>query len=142
MEATIETPAPTRADWRYHVRDVSQYVSPDLLAACGGVVYAVHVFDATSRTYCCEVTPSYAMFFLRHEPRALPDCEDARESVWALLMECDQDQDEVSYMHTSQVALGTCQRVWYVQDPEDTEDEQAAGVFEWARGNHEAQIPE
>ena len=136
-----ETPEKVAPDWRYYVRDVTQYIGEPLLTECGGV-YAVYAFDAASRTYCCEATPSYAMLFLRHEPRALPDGEDARERIDETLMECDRDADLAIYVHTSHVALDTCQRVGIAPDPEDTEDDQTACVLDFARCNHEAQIPE
>jgi len=63
--------------------------------------YGVFAFDRTSRTYCCEATPSYCLFRIGTELHPVEGLsEEQNEWLNDCEIESDSTSEAVCYMHT------------------------------------------
>lgn len=90
---------PTFRAW---VRDVTQMVQdPELIKRCGGALYEVWVFVASSATFICSGTPSTEIHFLATVPASSPDDDNEAEALSELMLALDAGTEPVSYMSHS-----------------------------------------
>ena len=68
-----------------------------------GRMYGVHLVDVLERTYLCELTPSYAAYFLYTTYDGYIEDELDRDAMDELIQEGDFQTPEVSYFHVSDV---------------------------------------
>ncbi len=89
-----------KPDWRWIALDETAYWDgdPEFAAKCGKI-FGIYIFDASLRVYCCEMTPSYELYFLRSEPLRVPEDDAEREALDEVIREGDTDTDPVSYIH-------------------------------------------
>lgn len=90
-------------DWCLIKFDERRHWRDDIQSATKAI-WSVYTFDRSSYTYCCELTPSYALFFVANEvdfADELEDDEEAREAVMTLVGYGESER--VAYMHVSDV---------------------------------------
>ena len=64
-------------------------------------IYGVYIFNADQNTMCCELTPSYALWFAEYQvdmANNTPDYE--REEINQILSDAENCSEEMSYYHT------------------------------------------
>lgn len=68
-------------------------------------IYGVYIVDFSKRVYCCEITPSYELNFVKSIYEGGPDVEDeeAIEAFECHLYDCDAVTESVSYMHCGSI---------------------------------------
>jgi len=64
----------------------------------------VYVFNSNEATHCCELTPSYCLYFIRteYEFEVYPE-DDIREDIDLEIIESDNNMDQTIYMHCRNV---------------------------------------
>lgn len=55
--------------------------TPEFVKKCGGKITDVWLFDVRSTTNCCEITPSYEMWYFGSVAYELPEEDEAREEL-------------------------------------------------------------
>lgn len=75
----------------------------DKIVSDARAVAAVYVFDANARTFCCEATPSYALWLVDCVPERLPDDEGRRMALLDALMDAVHSSERLAYMHCHRV---------------------------------------
>jgi hypothetical protein len=72
----------------------------EFLRMTGGVA-GIYYFNKNEVTYCCEVTPSYSLEYVRSEPRNYPDdCDDESDDVLDWLDEVNRfSWENCKYIH-------------------------------------------
>lgn len=91
-------------DWRAVRFDETQYWNSKFLDEHGvEKMCGVYLVDFSSRTYCCSLTPSYAMFFVESVPVGGPDDERQRDFFEDEVRTADSHTQPVSYMTCSNV---------------------------------------
>lgn len=113
-----------------------EYVAPEVAKLCEAV-FEVYLVDPSSRTYCCELTPS---FHLRHVTTTAWPKADASESEAEEVDEAFRynGDDSDAYVHVWQVAgghYGTPIATYTPDDPEETLEESTEYALEWYQGN-------
>lgn len=80
--------------------DETRHWSAEFLKKYGVTqIYGVYLYDANSRIYCCEMTPSYELSFIESVAGHGIDDEEVWEKFTDDVREADMDADEVIYMH-------------------------------------------
>jgi hypothetical protein len=82
------------------ILDMSQYVSEELLARCGGKVYLSGFYNEALHTHLCEMTPSYFVDGLGYVPENYPEDEKLSNALNEELLE---NMVEGSYYHCSRI---------------------------------------
>lgn len=99
----------------------------------------VYVYDRNSVTYCCEVTPSYAMIHLYNSAWVGVDCTDEdRKRIHSDYVDAAMgSDDDVRYMHARDVdRIPDSQRKSYGElSDADADDRGEAEVREYWQGN-------
>jgi hypothetical protein len=134
--AALRRAMPVLPDWHIVKLDERHHWRDDLRAKTRAI-YGVYALDKSSRTFLCEATPSYALWWLAYEAEpveGMPD--DERESLYETV-ECDTRPDQmVDYMHVRDVEA-ICRehpdRIRQVT-PDDAGDDDQAMVDEIAEG--------
>ena len=122
--------------------DETAYWCRDTVKAAGRI-FGVYVYDEQSVTYCCEMSPSYALHFVESQTsRVVPD------EMNQMMLEAGCDTPPVSYVHCRLVDAypemperqfpeeRTGQYVLFEADPESPDSVQAIEeALEFARGN-------
>jgi len=68
-----------------------------------GKMFGVYLYDPSTVTHCCELTPSYALEFVGSHPLVIPDDDDGRERLWDEIMEGDSQCEPCSYFHCGDI---------------------------------------
>jgi hypothetical protein len=87
-----------KMDERHHWRDDIQEKTK--------AIWAVYAFDRNSRTFCCELTPSYELHFIACDEEPIDDIsDDDRDELSEDIMRGTHDyfDQAVTYMHVSVV---------------------------------------
>jgi len=112
-----------KPDWRYIAIDETQHwCDAEIVEACKRL-FGIYVFDARSYVYCCEITPSFELHFLRNESLEVP--EEQSERVYDALTEAGAGGDDVHYRHVRSIDVGSCKQVGYEPEPDDDRDARA-----------------
>ena len=77
--------------------DETRHCGEEFVARCGGKVHQVYLFDANEVTYCCSLTPSYALYPVEVVAEEYPEEEGAREALFADLLEAMHGTESVCY---------------------------------------------
>jgi hypothetical protein len=89
--------------WRVVEIDETRHWNPEIVAKCGGRILSIYVYDASCRTFCCEITPSYELFLAAYAPRELPEDDAERERVFDDLSQAQHEVESTIYMHCRDV---------------------------------------
>ena len=82
--------------------DETGHCGEEFVARCGGKVFQVYLFDANEVTYCCEVTPSYALYPIAVVAGEYPESDEAQQVLFEELLEAGHGA-EMAYMHCSMI---------------------------------------
>ena len=111
-------------------------VHADIAKHCEAV-FEVYIVDPSSRTYCCELTPSFHLRHVATTAWPVADAsEETREAVYEAFSYNGDDQD--AYVHVWQVAggqYGTPIAIYTPDDPEETLEESLEYALDWYQGN-------
>jgi hypothetical protein len=127
-----------KPDFRYIAIDETRHwMDENLIKKCGGKIFGIYVFDANSRTYCCELTPSYELNFLRSEPLTLPEDDEERERVCEMVSDADRDTEPVAYYHCRTIDVESCKKCGF-EPEEEAEYPLGSDEFrEWCASGYE-----
>jgi len=104
----MSTAATIIPEFHAYRRDVSEHYthSPEgraLLDRCGGMIYDVFVFDYRRHVHCCEMTPSYELWYVETIPGGETHEDDAdfpyHEDLDEALREANLHSPQVIYIH-------------------------------------------
>jgi len=95
-----------RPEFRYIKIDETKYWDQNFVARLkGNRLIATYIFDATERTYCCEITPSYFMRYVNTE--VVGSNYDFNDEEWNeindIIFEGEYQSDNDHYRHCSSV---------------------------------------
>lgn len=94
-----------------------------------GKIYGVYVADFASRTYCCEITPSYEMHFMGSVIDEWPDDDDMRVELQDAMDENDRHSERVVYYHCRTInALAKARKHAIELDEDDWRDDSESGL--------------
>ena len=62
-----------------------------------------YAYDDTVGVHLCELAMSREMHFLGTSPFVVPENDDSREKFLNLIMESDNQEEEITYMHANRV---------------------------------------
>lgn len=79
------------ANFKVVVFDETEYWSPEIVEKAGGKIYASYLFDSSSVTHCCELTPSYYLHHLFSTPLHDTDDGDVGDEIRTAEAGCDND---------------------------------------------------
>ena len=105
--------------WNAILIDESEFYEDEFLTRCGGKLYGVYLADLNSRTYCCELTPSNALYFIGSVPEEWPEDDEEKDSLYDDLSESDTCSPEVSYFHCHSIKAMPDSRKHAIQLDED-----------------------
>lgn len=88
-----------KPDWWLVKIDERQHWREDIQAKTTAI-YGVYAFDRNERTFCCELTPSYCLWFIACDevPSGEPT-EEQREALNELILTGSAQSEPVSYYH-------------------------------------------
>ena len=67
------------------------------LQQCGGAIYTVFLYDPEKVTYCCEYTPSYALYYIE----SFPLLEGASDELLDRIQEAQTER--IDYYHCNSI---------------------------------------
>lgn len=110
--------------------DLRNWNIPDDLRPWIGSISSVYCFDSRRVVRCCEITPSYEMWFIHHVWEGNGDVPEAiAERISGMVMEGDSCMEDVSYIHCGTIdALPAAQVV--SRGPETLDSETHDGETE------------
>lgn len=125
-----------KTDWEIVAIDETQYWHEDIVAKAGKL-YGIYLFDASRHTYCCELTPSYEVYFIETVYTKATDDEDLNMKV----LEADAQSGPTCYFHCR--VIDRMRPKWTHAFPEHnvecaTEEEweeERESMLEYLRGN-------
>lgn len=122
--------------WHAIKLDETGHYDKEFLEKYGvGKIYGVYIADFSSRTYCCEITPSYALYFI-NSVAEYPDYDDDDKRVEFLdeLDECDGYTEPVVYFHCHTIKALPDDRKYpiHIQEDDWRDDPEGSG-YEVAR---------
>ena len=82
--------------------DETRHCGEEFVTRCGGKVFQVYLFDANERTYCCCVTPSYALYPIEVVAGKYPESDEAQQALFEELLEVGHGA-EMAYMDCSMI---------------------------------------
>lgn len=99
-----------QTEWKFIVCDETRYWDKSLVSKLGqnGKIVAVYAFDANCQVHCCELTPSYELFFLGQHAEFEDGLEErlGENAYQALMSEIENENapdSDVSYQYCSDV---------------------------------------
>lgn len=128
-------------NWRIiGINDLRYWNVPEKYKAHIVAILSVYMYDAASATYCCEITPSHDLGWLRFEVICTDATSDElREEIWEW---ATSEHGEDTYMHVSDVLAHPSQPYFeteekaseaFAKDPDDLSED---AVREYWQGNH------
>ena len=92
-------------EWYAYRRDVSEYYTESeegraLLERCGGKIYEIYVFDFRRHVHCCELTPSYELWYVESIPGGEEPEGQYDQDLYEALREANLESPHVIYVHT------------------------------------------
>lgn len=95
---------PIPPDWHIIKIDERQHWRDDLRAKTTAI-YSVYALDRSSRTFICEATPSYALWWIGYDAEPIDGLSDEDQEALFEAVECSAQDQAVDYMHVSRVDL-------------------------------------
>jgi len=94
-----------KPEFRYVRIDETKFWNEKLLAelGIGTKIIATYIFDASERTFCCELTPSYHLLYAGTElqpGRKLTDEEWEHYDMVIREAECENENDHYRHCHS------------------------------------------
>lgn len=108
------------------IDDTSAWTVPNTPNDCKFI--SVYAYDDTIGVNCCEITLSRELHFLGTIPTIVPEDETERETFLNIIMECDNENERITYMHCSSV--DNRKYIKSVFDDGETEDENLENTIE------------
>lgn len=97
------TAPPATPDWHIVKIDERRHWRDDLRAKTTAI-YSVYAIDKSSRTFLCEATPSYALWWLGYDAEPIEGLTDEEYEDLVTTIECDAHPEQmVDYMHARDV---------------------------------------
>jgi hypothetical protein len=95
-------------EWYTYRRDVSDgYTHSEegraLLERCGGKIYEIYVFDFRRHVCCCEITPSYELWYVESIPGGEEPEGEYDQDLDEVLRDANRDNEPVIYIHTRDI---------------------------------------
>ncbi len=81
----------------------SLYANPEFLHNCGGKLYGIYIYDDSSITHCCELTPSYWFQLIQYISETIPESETKAEELNNVLMDVLSEAESGGYFHCSMI---------------------------------------
>lgn len=90
------------ADWHLIKLDQRAFWNDELQKQTTKI-FTIFAFDRSLHVHCCELTPSYEMWFIAYEAVPVPELSDeAREELYCTV-ESEFDSDLVRYFHAADI---------------------------------------
>jgi transglutaminase-like putative cysteine protease len=90
-------------DWHIIKLDERENWRDDMRAKTTAI-YSVYALDKSSRTFLCEATPSYALWWIAYEAEPIEGLSDEEREALYDQIECGTHPDQmVDYMHVSRI---------------------------------------
>lgn len=91
-------------DWRAVRIDETRCWNREFLDKYGiEKMWGVYIIDFSSRTFCCSITPMYAMFFIESTWEGGPDEGEDLDVLFEEVLLADSGSQAVSYMRCSDI---------------------------------------
>lgn len=104
QKVSMKTDKPIPPDWHLIKIDERRHWRPDI-AAKATAIYTVYAFDKSSRTYLCESTPSYALWFIGHDAVPVEGLSDEEREKLDEDVLCAGCEEPGTYMHVNSIDL-------------------------------------
>jgi len=92
--------------------DETQIWVEETVKKCGGGIKGAYFFDANMQIHCCEITPSYELYFIESIPALQPEDDCEADELENELREANKDSYQVSYVHCHNINPKDCIEVW------------------------------
>ncbi len=87
---------------RYVKIDETQHWREDIAKKAGSIL-GIYLYDDSVEVNCCEITPSYELYFVQSEFTEHDEDESKREVLFDEILEGDSGTELVKYMHCSAI---------------------------------------
>ena len=92
-----------KPDWWLVKLDERKHWREDIQAKTTAI-YGVYAFDRSEQTHCCEITPSYCLWFIAQDEVAREDLsEDERSELNEAVLSGGAQTEPVSYYHVRDI---------------------------------------
>jgi len=126
------------AKWVAIEFDETGYWNEDFLEKYGiEKVRAVYVYNENLYVHCCEITPSYELWFINDYPVMKSEADTGREEAWEAVMEASTEPVEYHHVqHLDRIPFGEHKkRMWSENIKRDEYDEHRDDAIESERCN-------
>lgn len=122
------------------VLDETEYWSKDIQDKAGKI-FGVYFYNPGIVTHCCEITPSYELWYLSSFARDLPEDEEERENFINMIENEGSERERALYCHCNvidklpEIKRGEIKQGKYHWDSFDEEDTEIDEIEEEYRCN-------